>query len=185
MATHFESQPRSGASLVEALVRSGLFVASTFALIGTWRFLFGWLVLFTEGLLVPWDTWGQLRPPTGTWERTVNDYFNVPPGLFLPSIVFTAISVCNFVACVMRSNDRVRVPLIFAAANILYFVAHFVLLGAARQIPLLWLSQPRPPVDLGFHRTWPGILGSLTLWWCLWAVQQRLATRTKASVKAV
>jgi hypothetical protein len=39
----------------------------------------------TEGWLVPWDcVHVSLRPPLGTWERTINDFFEGPPGSFLP-----------------------------------------------------------------------------------------------------
>jgi len=38
----------------------------------------------------------------------------------------------------------------------------------------LWLPQPRPPVDVGYHRTWPDILITGVLLGLLFWVQGRI-----------
>ena len=51
----------------------------------TWYFICLMLLAGTESWLAPWDTL-RFRPPVGTWERTINDFFEGSPGyLFVSS----------------------------------------------------------------------------------------------------
>ena len=58
----------------------------------------------------------------------------------------------------MRRRRRTLLPWAFAVLNAAFFGATFVLATRAWGLALLWLPQPRPEVDLGYHRTWPGIV---------------------------
>lgn len=55
------------------------------SLTGMGLLLFSWLLLFvvfmffTELILAPWDT-ALVRPEIGTWQRTLNDFFETSPG---------------------------------------------------------------------------------------------------------
>lgn len=170
---------RVGWNLKKAVV----FGSGTLLLVGTWCFLFVWIAAMTEGWLVPWDCIGPPeRPPLGTWARTVNDFFEVPPGSILPGVVFIVASASIFVARTARTTNRALLPWAFAATNVIFFLVDSYLVMGAHQLPDLWLLEPRPPLDVGYHRTWPAILVTGVLLVVLFLVQYRVATRRKRSV---
>jgi len=149
------------------------FIGSTLLLVGTWSFSFMWIAAATEGWLVPWDcVCAPLRPPLGTWERAVNDFFEALPGAILPSVVVILVSTSIFVARITRRTaNMVLLPLAFAATNIAFFLADAFLVSLAHQLLDLWLPQPRPPIDVGYHRTWPAISVTTVLVIILFVVQ--------------
>jgi hypothetical protein len=44
----------------------------------------------------------------------------------------------------------------------------------AHQLPDLWLPKPRPPIDVGYHRTWPALLVTVVLLVILFLVQSKV-----------
>jgi len=149
-----------------------LFFCGIIALVGTWFFLWIWLAAATEGWLVPWDT-APGRPPVGTIARTVNDFFEVAPGAILPSTFFVLVSAILFVLRFTRTGNKVSLLFFFAVSNFIFGVLAILLTSVAHQLPHLWLSQPRPRLDIGFHQTWPAIVITAILIIFLFAVQLR------------
>jgi len=217
------------------LKKTVVFVGGTLLLVATWSFLFACIAAMTEAWLVPWDL-TPFRPPLGTWERTVNDFFEawpgsilpsvvfivvsasiyvartsartadrallplafaaanmiffwgagndfwqVPPGALLPSVVFVVVNASIFVARTVRTTDRALLPLAFAATNMIFFLVGAFLATLAHRLPDLWLPEPRPPIDLGYHRTWPAILVTTVLLIVLFVAQSKLAIRRNGS----
>ena len=139
----------------------------------TWLFLGLWLAAMTEGWLVPWDS-APGRPPIGISARTINDFFEGTPGAILPCTLFVLASASIFALRLTRSDRRTQLPLFFAVSNLILVVVATLVAIFAHQLPDLWLSQPRPTPDLGFHQTWPAIvmtsilLTSLLVAQCKW-----------------
>jgi len=153
-----------------------VFVSGTLLLVATWCFLSLFVWVATEGWLVPWDCLNRAeRPPLGSWERTVNDFFEVPPGSILPGVVFTVVSASIFVVRTVKATDRAVLPWVFAGTNIIFFLVVSFAVIRAHELPDLWLPQPRPPIDVGYHRTWPAILTTTVLVGVLFLVQSRIA----------
>lgn len=167
---------RAGWNLKKAVAFGG----GTLLLVGTWCFLGLMILAATEGSLVPWDCiCASERPPLGTWERTVNDFFEVLPGSILPGSVFIVVSASVFVARVARTKNRVLLPWSFAATNVIFFLVDSFLVIRAHQLSDLWLPQPRPPLDVGYHRTWPAILVWSVLLVVLFVVQSKAPVERK------
>lgn len=140
----------------------------------TWYTCWMWFALITEGWLVPWDT-TPMRPPVGTRERTINDFFEIPPGAYLPATLFLATNVALFAMRFRSATNKTWLPLLFAMTNVI-FLGTAILFGIlARVSPDLWLSQPRPPLDVGFHRTWFAILIIAILVGVLFTVQAKMS----------
>ena len=153
-----------------------IFVGGTAVLVAIWCLLFVWMAAMTEGWLVPWDCVHiSLRPPLGSWQRTVNDFFEAPPGALLPAAAFVAVGVSMFGFGSARRASRPLLPWAFAATYVVFFLVQIILLPLAHRLPDLWLPQPRPPLDVGYHRTWPAILVTTVLASVLFLVQCRMA----------
>lgn len=153
-----------------------VFVGGTLLLLATWCFLFVWVAAMTEGWLVPWDCLCAAdRPPLGTWQRIANDFFEVPPGSVLPALLFIGVGGSIFAIRAARSTNRALVPWAFAASYGVFFLVQIILVLSAHRLPDLWLPQPRPPLDVGYYRTWPAILITTVLASVLFLVQCRMA----------
>lgn len=143
-------------------------------LLGTWFWLFLWIAVMTEASLVPWDIMPG-RPPVGTWQRAVNDFFGALPGAYLPSGITVAASAGIFYARSLRLAWLERILLIwaFAVTNIGFILiqgALWVVIGR-----LVGYRLPTPPGgDAGYHRTWPDIVVALLLLVLLLMVQARI-----------
>jgi hypothetical protein len=74
------------------------------------------------------------------------------------------------------NNVRGKLPLAFAITNLAFLLVGFVSVILGNRLPDLWLPQPRPPVDVGYHRTWPDVLITGVLLGLLFWVQRRIAT---------
>ncbi len=149
-----------------------LFFCGVIGLVGTWFFLWILLAAATEGWLVPWDTVPG-RPPLGTIARTINDFFEIAPGAVLPSTFFVLVSLVVFLLRFTRSDNKVSLLFFFAASNFVFGVLVILLASFSLQLPNLWLSQPRPRFDTGFHQTWPAIVITVILVMFLFALQLR------------
>ena len=135
-------------------------LAATLLLVASWCFLFLLLGLKSRELLAPWaDAWpGMPLPMPGTWERTLNDFFKRAPGMYLPGALLMGSSMVLFLQGMTRARLRAIVPLAFLGTHLLFLVAYTVLQRCAYRLPDLWLPQPRPGSDVGYHRTWPELL---------------------------
>jgi hypothetical protein len=143
-----------------------LTIAGVLTVAVTWYVLFWFILLSTERTLVPWHVFDLQAPPANTWERQLNDFFNGPPGSVLPAILVLGASAWLFVARLRRTIDyagQFRLFLLFAATNLVFMLVSFVLIVPLRDLPNLWLPQPRPPIDVGYQRTWVDLLGTTVL----------------------
>jgi hypothetical protein len=156
------------------------FTGGTAVLVVIWCFLFLWMAAMTEGWLAPWDCVDiSLRPPVGTWHRTVNDFFEGPPGFSLPPVAFVAIGATIFAAGAVRSAKRPLLPWAFAGTYAMFFLVQIILVPLADRLPDLWLPQPRPALDVGYYRTWRAILATAALALALFLVQGLMALGTR------
>jgi hypothetical protein len=152
------------------LRQTALFLCGVAALAGIWFVLWMWFLLMTEGWLVPWDT-TSIRPPVGSLVRTINDFFEVAPGGYLPATLFVLADASIFVWRFRRVGNRMLLPFFFAISNLAFGVLATVLAILSHQLPNLWLPQPRPEFDAGFHLTWPAIASTAILVTILFTVQ--------------
>lgn len=89
----------------------------------TWVFLIQFFTVMSSWILTPWDTAIYL-PDMGTWQRTLNDFFDSSSGQMLISII---IGILTAVPIIMhyRVNTNLRV----IVTNLLVvFAGYFVLL---------------------------------------------------------
>lgn len=160
------------------LTKTGFFVGGTLLLIGTWCLLFMSTAAMTEGWLAPWDTVPvEFRPSLGSWQRSLNDSFEAWPGAILPGVIVVVVSVSIFVIRTVRTINRTLLPLAFAATNFTFILVDSFLATLAHRPPHLWLPQPRPSIDAGYHRTWPAILVTTILLMILFLVQSKVILR--------
>lgn len=150
----------------------GLSVGGMIVLSWTWYVLFWYMTLRTKALLAPWDMWGNLAPPPGDWQRLLNDFFTQQSHDYLPALTVVGISMVLFLVRLIRPHERARrpwLPVFFAVTNVTFLVITFLSIVPLDGLPTLWLPQPRPPIDVGYHRSWPAILATtlllLTLFW--------------------
>jgi len=81
--------------------------------------------------LAPYDTTPLAdRPPRGTWQRDLSDFFQVPPGSVIPALLSVGISVVLAIIALRRipdsSNVRTQLMLGFALSNIVVVAAMFL-----------------------------------------------------------
>lgn len=155
----------------------GLLIAGVIAVGYAWYLLFSLMAFQTEVMLVPWDQWASLAPNPSTWQRQVNEFFNRAPNMYLPGLATLGISGGLLLYGMLRAgNSGVRswLPLAFALTIAAYVVMSFLFTYLLMLLQDLWLPQPRPSIDLGYHRTWPGLLGSVALigllLWSQWKI---------------
>ncbi len=118
--------------------------ASVLILLFTWWILFIG-VGFTTWSLAPYDsTLLEHHPPLGTWQRSMNDFFESPPGSYLPSTLVVGASVLLVVVALYRATgtsfECAKMILAFAASNILGSIALFLVFFA--DLPLNLTPPP-------------------------------------------
>ena len=127
----------------------------------TWLIFFYWLLALTEGALAPWDLIPReavdQRPPVGSASQIVNNFFESPPGSWLPAQLLLGCSVLAFAWRLYQRAPLVNTALRFAA-SILIFVVVNLWLG----LVALLLYEQFLPADLlqatGFHQSLPLLL---------------------------
>jgi hypothetical protein len=149
--------------------KSIVFFVSTLALLASWLLLFAWIVLTTESFLAPWDLSAN-RMPIGTWQRTLNDFFESFPGSIVPATITTLASICIFIYRNLRVTNRHVLPISFAFTNIVCIAISIFLTFFAIRIPSLWLPL-RYRLDEGYERSWITIVVIATLLLILLFVQ--------------
>lgn len=132
-------------------------LASYLILSGTWIVIFIMLIAVTEGRLAPWDT-TQFRPSIGTWERTLNDFFEGGVGGLFPALLIVGASILiyrNFYGKITANRD----PFIwgFVFWNVLFIILVSNAIALVSNWNESFLPQPRPIMDVGYHKTWPAI----------------------------
>jgi hypothetical protein len=158
--------------LREEVLRALVRIGGPFLLVLTCVLLHGYLTLVTEGWLAPW---GQLpdglRPPAGTWQRTINDLFDGPPWATLPAWFVLVTSLILFARRILRSQERGLLPLEFATLNVLFVLVDLALVVPAHLLVALFLEQPRPEGDAGYHHTWLAVVVTVGLLCVLFRAQ--------------
>lgn len=169
---------RSRSQLFPSRYSVGLLIGGSLALVLTWYLLFWFMTLATGRILAPWDQWASLAPPQDAWQRQLNDFFSRNITQYLAALVVIGISGILFLAGMFQSASNVRdkLPLAFALTNLAFLLVAFLLIVPAGYLPDLWLPQPRPSIDVGYHRTWLDILITGVLLGLLFWVQRRIAT---------
>ncbi len=141
----------------------------------TWYLLFWFITLNTGRILAPWDPWGNLAPPQGTWRRQLNDFFSQDLAQYLSASLTVGISVVLFLTGMRRQlrrysrEARNKYPWLFALTNLAFMLMGFVLVNLGTRLPDIWLSRDPLPVDVGYRYTWPaGLLLALLLALLFW-----------------
>lgn len=138
-------------------------IGGIIVLFTTWYLISIMLLTGTESWLAPWDTL-RSRPPVGTWQRTINDFFEGSPGNYLPLCLIMPISLALFWDAYRHSKHGSLLMWIFALTNLLFIIASVILVPWAFT---QWAPPFQAPLDAGFHRTWPAIFvtGILLIGW--------------------
>ncbi len=155
--------------------RSFIAIAGMGVLIGTWWLQFAVIASLTEAWMVPWDV-RPGRPPLGTTERALNDFFETYPGSIMPATILLTASVVLFAIRMVLSPVRARVPWVFAGLNLVFLFPGIPAAAGAHLIPYLWLPQPRPEPDIGYHLEWPSAVSILIFWGLLWWAQWKFSS---------
>lgn len=148
-------------------------------LIFSWFACYLWIMGMTEGWGAPWDT-TSIRPPIGHWQRAINDFFESGIGVYLPTIVFLAISFLLYIRALVRTRSVGTTSLVFGFTNL---VALIVLLAIAIVVQIFLIRTPAylTPQDWSywgdFRREWPLTLMALLLFAGLFSIQSYLAQR--------
>lgn len=129
--------------------------------------IYMWTLLLTESLLVPWDIIPG-RPPRGDIQRTINDFFETPPGAHLLAKIILASMICSFL---WRMFKQPSIKLIreLTITNYLFLLADFslgLLLRLAQH--LLAISDPWPEIEFNFARIIHFIAMLVILCWVQW-----------------
>lgn len=157
--------------------RQGTILAlGTLLLVLSWLVLFWWLDEFAILSLVPYDdVMPEARPSPDTWQRQLNDTFEIPPWRHVPAWLLVSVSIALFIIALGRTSKwpavGVRLELYFALSNFL-FVAVSFLSGFALvflpNLPVLKAGEYYPP---GYEWTYRFILAD-TVFLILWLVLQ-------------
>lgn len=153
-------------------------VSGCLLLIITWYVIALMVTAGTEGWLAPWDT-QRFRPPLGTWERTVNDFFEGAPGSLLPALIVILMSLVFYMYGLSQSKNKEILTWKFAVTNLFFIILDALLVIWSRRLLYLWLPQPRPRINVGYHLTWPAILVTIVLVGILITTQAIFSFREK------
>lgn len=122
-------------------------VLSRFGLILTWVVIFLVVVMITEFTLAPWDTAIE-RPEVGTWQRTLNDFFERTPG----NMSLAALLIVASVLTLRRTPARFQLVagnLIFAGLLFSVFMIAALVNNAVFPYPPVAYD----PTFRGYHRS--------------------------------
>lgn len=136
----------------------------------SWYLLFWYFTLTVMRVLAPWDQWAQLAPSLGAWERHLNDFFRDPAHAYLAGAGLTGISIGIFSIRLLRERDaRANLPIVFTVTNVGFLFVALSLIHVVSNLPNVWLSQPRSPLD--YHRIWMDRVVTTILIIGLWGTQ--------------
>jgi len=145
----------------------------------SWFACYLWIMAMTEGWGAPWDT-TSIRPPTGHWQRTINDFLESGIGAYLPTVVFLAISLLLYTRTLVHARAVRTTSFAFGVTNLIALIALIVIVIPI-QIFLIRTPAYLTPEDWlywgDFRREWPLTLIALLLFIGLFWTQPYLAHR--------
>lgn len=133
--------------------------------------LFWWLREITQWTLVPYDDIEpDLRPPKDTWQRQLNDYFEVTYQQV--AWLFVGSSAVLYLIALNRSKvlvERVWLGIGFAASNLMLMVTMGLCAYLLSPLPPLSFLEPTGHWVPGYGWTYKFIVGNVMLLSCwLW-----------------
>lgn len=144
-----------------------------------------WLMGMTEGLGAPWDI-APVRPPLGHWQRTLNDFFESAPGMYLPTIIFFGVEICLYMYTVIRTQTVKIASLVFGLSIIVAMNVNVLIALPIRQF-FIRIPAHLTPADWLYHgdfrREWPLSLVGLAIIVILFWVQPRIVGYVVATQK--
>ncbi len=156
-------------------------IGMTILLIGSWLLIFFTLTFFTELIMAPWDTAIHL-PEVGTWQRTLNDFFDFSLGKYLLSVPVILLNIW------LVASNRAKPAFLghVVMGNLVFVGALWALfmLAAAINNQILY---PYPPVAYdpnyrGYHLSvFPmAVMLAACAGWVMWQrrVERALSART-------
>lgn len=112
--------------------------------------VYGLLAVYTEGILAPWDVLKDSYP-LGTPQRTVNDFFEGPPGNFLLSQV-TILAGAVLLSLRLSRRRTSRVIWDAVVANLIFVIGSLLLTWAGGLLDMGWRRLlPLPLATPGFN----------------------------------
>jgi hypothetical protein len=125
----------TGKELATRRVPLTVFAAALLTLAFSWVFLFSVIGIATWSL-APYDTswydywgWPSDSPPPGSWQRSLNSFFEKAPGSVLPAVFVVGASIALFTTVSRRARDltatRLWLVLGFALTNLVIGAAAF------------------------------------------------------------
>jgi hypothetical protein len=143
----------------------------------SWTLLFGWMAIFTDAWLVPWDTFTEAsKPPEDNWQRLVNDFFQLTYGFYLPGVICVATSVILlFYGPRRRTGLWIRSGALFLLSTMLFIALSFIAGVLYAFVTPLLLTPPLSPLNLGYQRNWPVIAANVILLLVLFMFQSRVS----------
>jgi len=116
-------------------VPNAAFAVAFLVLAFSWMFLFS-VIGFATWSLAPYDTswynywgWPSDSPLPGSWQRSLNSFFEEPPGSVLPAVLSVGASIAFFTIAFRRARDltaaRLWLVLSFAVTNLVIGAAMF------------------------------------------------------------
>jgi hypothetical protein len=131
----------------------------------SWALLFGWMSIFTDAWLIPWDTFTDAwKPPEDNWQRLTNDFFQLTYGFYLPGVMCVAASIVLFFH---RSGQETylwhRSGALFLLSTLVFIALSFTVGFLYTFLADLLLSPPLSPMHLGYQRNWPVIAAHAVL----------------------
>lgn len=110
----------------------------------SWIFLFSVIAIATWNL-APYDTswynywgWPSDSPPPGSWQRSLNAFFEEPPGSVLPAMLGVGASIAVFTMAFRRARGLTAARLWL----VLGFVVTNLVIGAAMFFDSLLINWP-------------------------------------------
>lgn len=135
----------------------------------TWVILFYTITFYASLIMTPWDT-ALTRPEVGTWQRSLNDFFEAGAGQLVGlALILASMAV---VIPALRRSPALAVELVMS--NLIFWGVLLIVFYAATMINNHVL-YPYPPVMYdpnyeGFHRSvFPAIsMLAVCIGWLLW-----------------
>ncbi len=112
-----------------------VFAVALLVLAFSWMFLFS-VIGIAAWSLAPYDTswynywgWPSDSPPPGSWQLSLNSFFEEPPGSILPAVLSVGASIAFFTISFRHARDltatRLWLVLGFAVTNLVIGAAMF------------------------------------------------------------
>jgi len=116
-------------------------------------------------VLVPWDT-AIFRPEIGTWQRTLNDFFEGRTG---ENIVFLTVALVSILPILRRLRRRWGASLRIIIANLLFFFGGYIFLMMSFIVNNA-IFPWHPPASLTSGNNYTKSILPLIVLWILYAV---------------